>query len=138
MKESTNKFLAANRKGLQLYMKAWEYCADGVRPMRAIKDIMSDLKGRLIQFRDNKRNDSYTTLLKIDMEEFSKGQHKYWRACPQWRTWYLSPSDKMALQELAAGTYQDGQRAGGANYDKYIRGFAETYAKELNNVIEVL
>ena len=137
MKESTNKFLAANRKGLQTNMKAWEYCADGVRPMRAIKDIMSDLKGKLVQFPIDKQMGRYNTLLGIEMVEFTNGQRKYWRACPLWQAWYLSANDKIALQELAAGTYQDGLRAGGASYDKNIREFAETYAKELNNVIEV-
>lgn len=94
-----------------------------MRPGGAIRDILSDIGGRLVQF--PRKAGWYYQLKGIEMVKFSNGFAEYWRACPEWESYYVSYNDEQALRQLADGTYQDGLRAGGAKYDTEVRQLAQ-------------
>jgi hypothetical protein len=98
-------------------MKSWEFCVEGQRPGAAIREIKSDLLGRLIEF---PRTSEYYLLRDLEMVQRSNGTATYWRACPEWETFYVSCNDQEALRQLDAGTYEPLCRAGGAKYDEKI------------------
>ena len=133
MRESTKKFLSANRRFRQTSMTAYEYCAEGQRCSQALREIREDLCGKLIQFPRDSREDYYI-LVEIDMVKCSNGSHTYWRAMPNWEEYYVSYNDHQALIQLKEGTYVDGKRAGGQEYDRWIK---NVYRLLKKGVIEV-
>lgn len=117
MKKSTEKFLRSNARNRQTSMKSWEFCSDGQRPGAAIREIKGDLLGRLIKF---PRTSEYYLLKNLEMVQFSNGSATYWRARPEWKTFFVSYGDQKALDQLDAGTFVPLRRAGGAKYDEEI------------------
>lgn len=102
MRESTKKFLRANRRNFQSKMKSWEYTPEGMKPGQARREILADLQGKLIDL--GRKDKDLFILESLEFKEFHTIEGRsYWRLCPTFETIYRFQYDQ--FEAIARGEY---------------------------------
>jgi hypothetical protein len=79
-------------------MTRGEYCPGELKSSQAIRQILFDLRGKLIHF--PKDSWVYYILRDLKMEEFRRGEITYWRCCPYFERVYINFNDEANWNEL--------------------------------------